>query len=285
VGHKVHLVDGTFELFRCFHAAPRVRAPSGREVGAARGLLQTLLRLVRKEGATHLAIAYDSVAPGRPGQVGDDAALRGQFPLAADVTRALGMALWPMVRFQADDALATAAQRYTDHPAVDQIVICSTDRDFAQCVRGARVVLFDRIRKRLTDEHGVRERFGVAPTQIPELFALVGDPSDGLPGIPGWGQKSAATVLGRYPRIEEIPADAATWDVEVRGAARLGKSLEARRSEALLYRNLSILRTDVPLVDTVEDIEWRGADRAALGALLERIGDDGVLERVPRWRE
>ncbi|MHC4960262.1 MAG: 5'-3' exonuclease [Planctomycetota bacterium] len=281
---KVHLVDGTFELFRCFHATPRGKDADGHEVGAGRGLLQTFVSLLRQPDVTHVAVAFDLVAPPSRKPVDDGDLIRAQTALAADVVRALGILVWPMVRYQADEALATGAARYKRHPDVAQVVICSTDKDFAQCIEGERVVLLDRIRKTVMDEAGVIERFGVPPARIPEYFALVGDPSDGLPGLPGWGAKSAAAVLGRYPSIEAIPDDPAAWDLKVRGAARLASALAERRREAYLYRGLSVRRTDVPLPDELEHLEWRGADRAAVEALTDRIGEKQVIERIPRWR-
>lgn len=279
---KVHLVDGTFELFRCFHATPRTRAEDGREVGAARGVLQTLVARLRQPDVTHVAFAMDEVVPPPPREGATDGELiRAQTGLVADVVRALKILLWPLVRFQVDDALATAAARFKDAPGVDQVVICSTDKDFAQCVEGERVVVLDRIRKRTLDEAGVLEKFGVGPELIPAWFALVGDPSDGLPGIPGWGPKSAAAVLQRYRTLEAVPDDPEAWDVPVRGAARLARNLAERRREAYLYRNLSVLRTDVPLPDDLEHLEWRGADRPALEALTHYLGEPGVLGRVP----
>jgi 5'-3' exonuclease len=281
---KVHLVDGTFELFRCFHATPRGKDAEGHEVGAGCGLLQTFVSLLRQPDVTHVAVAFDLVAPPARKPVDDGDLIRAQTALAADVVRALGVVVWPMVRYQADEALATGAARYKTHPDVDQVVICSTDKDFAQCVEGTRVVLLDRIRKTVLDEAGVLQRFGVPPARIPEYFALVGDPSDGLPGLPGWGAKSAAAVLQRYASLEEIPDDPNDWEVKVRGAARLAEVLAARRREAYLYRGLSVRRIDVPLPDELEHLEWHGADRAAIDALTGRIGERQVIERIPRWR-
>jgi 5'-3' exonuclease len=193
--------------------------------------------------------------------------------------------MWPMARrFQADDALATAASWYARDERVEQVVICTTDKDLAQCVEGERVVLLDRIRKTTMNAAGVRERFGVVPASIPDWFALVGDASDGLPGLPGWGARSAAAVLDRYRRIEAVPEDAGDWDVEVRGAARLAETLRARRREAILYRDLSVLRRDVPLRDTLDDLEWCGADRETLEPLVEMLGEPEVLPRIARWR-
>jgi 5'-3' exonuclease len=282
---KVHLVDGTFELFRCFHGAPRAAGPGGREVGAARGLLATLVALLADPEVSHVAVAFDSVVapPGSARGATAEALIGAQAPLAASIVRALGVTVWPSGRYQADELIATAARLHHEDSEVEQVVICATDNDFAQCVRGDRVVLLDRIRRRVTDEVGVRERFGVAPAQIPDLFALVGDRSDGLPGVPGWGKQSAAAVLARYPRLEDIPLDGA-WDVPVRGAARLAASLRERWDEALLCRDLSVLRSDLPLRTTAEQLAWRGADRIAVDALVEALGDDSAAARITRWR-
>lgn len=284
---KLYLVDGTFELFRCFFGAPRATAPDGREVGAVRGLLQTLAALLRQDDVTHIAVALDqamSVGPRGPVPpgAGPNQALARQHGLALEAVRALGIAAWPLAkRYEADDMLAAAALRFRE--AVEQVVICTTDKDLLQCVVGERVVVLDRIRKRVTDEAGVLERFGIQPVQIPDYQALVGDPSDGLPGVPGWGARSTAAVLQRYGTIEAIPADGAAWDVTVRGAARLADALRERRREVLLHKDLGTLRTDVPLRDTLEDLEWKGADRQALEALCAVLGEDSVLERVPRY--
>jgi 5'-3' exonuclease len=276
---KLHLVDGTFEIFRCFHGAPRATVDD-REVGACRGLAQTMAALLRQDDVTHVAVVFDrAVAPVRVDRATEDGALQSQFGLAADVVRAMGIAVWPMIRFQADEGLASGALRFRD--AVDQVVICTTDKDLMQCVVGQRVVVLDRVRKVLTDEAGVRARFGVDPVQIPDLFALIGDRSDGLPGIPGWGPRSAAAVLSRYRRIEEIPDGG--WDVDVRGADRLAASLKERRLEAILYRDLSIRRSDVPIPHALEDLRWRGT-KPDLYRVLATLGDDTVSERIPSPR-
>lgn len=280
-GIRVHLVDGTFELFRCFHGAPRANDATGREVGAARGLLATIASLLRDPAVTHVAVAFDSVVAPAPGGRGStpDALIAAQAPLAADAVRSLGVPVWPSGRYQADELLATAAARYADDPHVDQVVICSTDNDFNQCVRGDRVVVLDRVRSVVTDEAAVRGRYGVAPTQIPDLFALVGDRSDGIPGVPGWGTTSAATLLQRYERLDAIPPDERDWDVGVRGATRLAAALREHRAEALLCRDLSELRTDLPLRQGVADLAWRGIDRARLERLTTTLDDATVLER------
>jgi 5'-3' exonuclease len=284
---KVHLVDGTFELFRCFHGAPRAAAPDGREVGAGRGVLATMTALLNDPDVTHVAVAFDRVVapPSSPGRAGSAEALIGmQAPLAAAIVRALGIAVWPSGRYQADELIATAAHAYAADPNVEQVVICATDNDFAQCVRGGRVVLLDRIRTRVTDAAGVFERFGVEPVQIPDLFALIGDRSDGLAGVPGWGRTSAAAVLARYRRLDDIPHDPALWDVPVRGATRLSASLRDHWDEALLCRDLSVLRTDLPIRQTVADLEWLGASRPAIDEVVARLGDPTAVEWIPRWR-
>lgn len=203
--------------------------------------------------------------------------------LAADVVRALGVTLWPSGRYQADEIIATAAAQLAADENVAQVVICATDNDFNQCVRGDRVVVLDRIRRVITDEAAVRARYGVGPDQIPELFALVGDRSDGLPGVPGWGVRSASAVLARYGRVDAIPADPSVWDVEVRGAARLAAALADRREEVILCRDLAVLRTDLPLRTTVDDLRWRGAQRAQTERLCEVIEDRSVIDRITRW--
>lgn len=289
-GARVHLVDGTFELFRCFHGAPRATNAAGREVGAARGFLATMASLVHDGDVTHVAVAFDSVvAP--PGSI--RAAARGgsadqligsQAPLAAQAVRALGVPVWPAGRYQADELLATAAHRFAADTTVEQVVICSSDNDFDQCVRGRRVVVLNRIRREVTDDDVVRAKWGVAPTQIPDLFALVGDRSDGLPGVPGWGKASAAAVLARWDTVEAIPDDHLAWDVPVRGAARLAATLSEHRAEALLCRDLSELRTDLPLRATLDDLRWHGADRDRVEALCEVLDDTTVIERITAWR-
>ena len=288
----IHLVDGTYELFRNYFGAPAATAPDGREVGATLGLLRTLLALLREERTSHVAVAFDQVIEsfrnalfdGYKTGEGIDPDLYAQFPLAEKATRALGLVCWPMVELEADDALASGAARFADARGVEQVRICSPDKDLCQCVRGERVVLLDRRRKAIIDEAGVRDKFGVAPASIPDWLALVGDAADGIPGIPRWGARSAATLLARYGRIEAIPDDEARWEVQVRGAAGLAQSLRERREEAALYRTLATLRLDAPLDESLDDLRWRGADRGALGALCAELGEDRLMERVPRWR-
>jgi 5'-3' exonuclease len=289
---KVHLVDGTYELFRAFFGAPPAHDRAGRPVGAVRGLLATLIALLREPGVTHVACGFDHVIESFRNELfegyktgeGVDADLLAQFHPAERATAALGIVVWPMVEFETDDALATAAARFRDAPGVEQVVICSPDKDLSQCVVSNRVVCRDRRQRVERDEAGVVARFGVPPASIPDWLALVGDSADGIPGIPGWGEKSAATVLARYRRIEAIPDGATRWEVDVRGRERLATSLRGRREEAALYRRLATLRTDVPLAEGLADLEWRGARRGDLEALCREIGAEDLLARVPDWR-
>ncbi len=288
---KVHLVDGTYELFRAHYGAPPATDATGREVGATRGLVRSLAALLADPEVTHVAAAFDTViesfrnalfAGYKTGE-GIEPALLAQFALAERAARLLGICVYGMVDFEADDALATAAHRLFAAPEVEQIVICSPDKDLAQCVVGRRVCGFDRLRETLLDEGGVVEKFGVPPRSIPDWLALVGDAADGIPGIPRWGKKGAAVVLARYERLEAIPLDASAWDVSVRGAASLAENLKARRDDALLYRTLATLRTDVPIPCEPADLEWRGpspefASFAAELGLGERVVE--MLERA-----
>ncbi len=278
---KVHLVDGTYELFRAHFGAPPSTGPGGREVGATRGLVRSLGSLLREDGVTHVAVAFDHVIESFRNQLfqgyktaaGVPEELLAQFPLAEEAAHALGLIVWPMVEFEADDALATAAARYARVPEVEQVLVCTPDKDLAQCIRGTRVVGFDRMRRRLLDEEAMRMKFGVGPASIPDWLALVGDAADGIPGLPRWGQKSAAKVLARYQHLESIPDSAAAWDVEVRGSAALAASLRAQREEVVLYRTLATLRTDVPLAEDVDALRWRGPRPEVLKSLEPVLGE------------
>jgi 5'-3' exonuclease len=282
---RVHLVDGTFELFRCYFGAPQALAPNGREVGAVRGLLRTLLSLLREDGVSHVACAFDHVIEsfrnglfaGYKTSDGVPEELLAQFPLAERAAAALGVVVWPMVEFEADDALATAAARWANDAVVEQVVVCTPDKDMAQCVRGSRVICHDRMRRRLLDEAAVVAKFGVPPGSIPDWLALVGDDADGIPGIPGWGAKSSSLVLARYGRIEAIPDDPARWDVAVRGAPSLARALAERRDEAALYKRLATLREDVPLAEEIVDLLWCGVRKDELTALCHELGDTELL--------
>jgi 5'-3' exonuclease len=290
---KVHLVDGTYELFRAHFGAPPAQDAAGRPVGAVRGLLATLVSLLREPDVTHVACAFDHVIESFRNELfagyktgeGIEPDLLAQFQPAEEAVAALGVVVWSMVEFEADDALATAAARFRDDPVVEQVVICTPDKDLSQCVVGSRVVCRDRRRRLDRDEAGVIARFGVKPASIPDWLALVGDTADGIPGIPGWGEKSAGAVLACYERIEAIPDDARGWRVDLRGRERLAVALAGRREAAALYRRLATLRSDVPLVETLAGLEWRGAPRRALERLTTAIGAADLLARVPRWRD
>jgi len=289
---KVHLVDGTYELFRSHFGAPPRKAPDGREVGATVGLLRTLLALVTTPGVTHVACAFDHVIEsfrndlygGYKTGAGVDPDLLAQFPLAERAVIALGMVVWPMVEFEADDALATGAARFADQPEVEQVVICSPDKDLAQAVRGTRVVCWDRRRDIVLDEDGVLAKFGVGPRSIPDWLALVGDAADGYPGIPAWGARSAAAVLQQVGHLESIPADPGRLGLPAARAARLVESLAAHREEALLYRRLATLRLDVPLEEELADLEWRGA-APELEEVCRELGDEGLATRLAARRD
>jgi len=284
---EVHLVDGTYELFRHHLGIPAEVAASSRAAGT-RGVLRSVLGLIG-EGASHVGVATDTVIesfrndlwPGYKSSAGIEPALLAQFPLLEEGLRALGVTVWGMVELEADDALAAAAARAAAEPEVRRVVICTPDKDLAQCVSGRRVVQLDRRAERVRDEAGVRERFGVGPASIPDYLALVGDSADGFPGLPGWGAKSAAAVLARYGHLEEIPDDPGTWDVTVRGAGRLAASLAEGREAAELFRVLATLRTDAPgvLEGGVGELRWRGpAD--GLPDLCAELDAPDVLARA-----
>jgi len=287
----VHLVDATFELFRAYHSRPAERGPDGRPVNAIRGLVDSLLSLLREPDVTHVGAATDHVIeswrndvyPGYKSSAGVPRDLLAQFADAERAIRGLGITCWAMVEDEADDALATVTARLATDPRVEKIVICSVDKDLAQCVRGERIVLRDRMRKITYDEAGVVAKFGVRPTSIPDYLALVGDSSDGYPGLPGWGARSAGAVLARWEHLESIPDDPLTWEVDVRGTGRLAANLRQHRDEALLYRRLAILGTDSDAPGTLADLAWRGVPREAFLALCAEFGFESVPGRVHRW--
>lgn len=288
---KIHLVDGTYELFRNHFGAPKKAALDGQQVGATLGLLRSLLALISRPEVTHIACAFDSVIesfrnelyPGYKTGEGVDPDLLAQFPLAEEAVAALGVVVWPMVEFEADDALASATARFKIDKRLEQIVICSPDKDLAQLVEGSHIVCWDRRRDIVIDEAGVVEKYGVRPVSIPDWLALVGDSADGIPGIPGWGAKSASAVLSRFEHIESIPEDIAQWGISEGRAARLADNLEQHREEAFLYRQLTTLRLDVPIKEDLDELKWKGAlDR--LVETCENMGDEQIPKRVPRWR-
>jgi 5'-3' exonuclease len=291
---KIHLIDGTYELFRNYFGAPPKRAPDGREVGATLGLLRSLLMLLTSPDVTHVACAFDHVIKsfrndlysGYKTGAGVDPKLLAQFPLAEGAVAALGVVVWPMIEFEADDALASATARFKKNKSVEQIVICSPDKDLAQLVSGKQIVCWDRRREIVLDEKGVIEKFGVRPQSIPDWLALVGDSADGYPGIPGWGAKSSSAVLSRFEHLESIPNDASKWKLEAISpgrAASLSASLMQHRDEALLYRKLATLRVDVQLKEKLSDLKWQGAyDK--LKTICHMLGDERIVERISRWR-
>lgn len=287
---KIHLIDGTYELFRSYYGPPPKKAPDGREVGATVGLLRSLLSLINDTGATHIGCAFDHVVESYRNDLfegyktgeGIDPDLFSQFSLAEEAVSALGIVVWPMVEFEADDALATAALRFQDEPGVDQVVICSPDKDLAQLVSGDHVVCWDRRREIIYDEEAVIEKFGVSPASIPDWLALVGDSADGIPGVPAWGAKSASALLSQFQHIEDIPDEIEQWGLTAGRARRLAENLESQREEAFLYRQLTTLRDDVPLEESVSDLEWRGA-RDEFKQFCQELGASDLPDRVPLW--
>ena len=285
---SVHLIDGTYELFRSWFGAPPSRSPSGMEVGATRGFLRSIAAMLRDESVTHVACAFDHTVEsfrndlfeGYKTGEGLEPDLFAQFPLVEEASRALGIVTWPMTEFEADDALAAGAAKFHDHPMVDRVLLCSPDKDLCQCVRGRDVVTLDRRRSIVLDDDGVRAKFGVGPKSIPDYLALVGDSADGIPGIPRWGKKSASAVLSKFHHIDAIPDDPDAWEVDVRGAAGLAENLARRREDAMLYRRLATLRTDAPVPESLDELRWTGPDRPALEALCEKLGETALLDRL-----
>ncbi len=285
----VTLLDGTYELFRAFYGAPSHILPDGREVGASRALLRSLSAFLAEPEVTHIAVAFDTVIESFRNQLFDgyktgegiDPALWAQFPMAERISRALGMATWSMIEFEADDAIATAAARFAQDAEVTQIRIASPDKDFCQCVVGERVVLYDRKKRLIVDEVGAVNRLGVPPKSVASFLALVGDTADGIPGIARWGEKSAAQVLRAYPTIESIPDDARSWTVTVRGADALARELAAARKEVALYEQLATLRRDVPLDEDVSALRWKGPT-TDLATLCEELRISDLTPKLSR---
>ena len=273
----VHLLDGTYELFRHFYAMPSARDADGREVGAVRGVLNSVLGMINS-GSRHVGVATDHVIEsfrnrlwhGYKTGAGIDPDLLAQFQLLEDSLTAMGVVVWPMVEFEADDALAAAAVRAAADPRVDRVVICTPDKDLAQCVHGTRIVQLNRRTRTTIDEAGVVAKFGVPPASIPDYLALVGDAADGYPGLKGWGAKSTAAVLARFGHIEDIPADWRSWGVNATSPAALAATLDKERQLALLFRTLATLRTDAPTFATVDELEWQGP-RPEFEALAARF--------------
>jgi 5'-3' exonuclease len=262
---KIYLIDGTYELFRHYYALPSAHDANGMEVAAVRGVLASVLSMV-KEGSTCIGVATDHVIEsfrndlwsGYKTSEGIEPELWAQFPVLEEALVAMGVCTWPMVEFEADDALAAAALNAAKDPRVDQVVICTPDKDLAQCVRGTRVVQMDRRARMIRDEAGVIAKFGVLPDSIPDYLALVGDSADGYPGIQGWGAKSAAALLARYRHLEEIPEDWRKWEAKVTSPAKLSENLMSNREMAMLFRTLATLRTDIPVFESIDDLRWKG---------------------------
>jgi 5'-3' exonuclease len=286
-GIQVHLIDGTYELFRHFFGVPSHVNQEGREVAAVRGVLSSVLGLL-SDGATHVGVATDHVIesfrnemwPGYKTSAGVDPTLLEQFDLLEIALFAMGLTVWPMVTLEADDALASAAAIAAADPTVDQTVICTPDKDLGQCVVGRRVVQMDRRKGLVIDEAGVRAKFGVGPASIPDYLALVGDSADGFPGLPGWGAKTTAAVLARYEHLEAIPDEATRWDVPIRGVAGLAVTLAAQRDLAMLFRDLATLRTSPPAMDNVDALRWAGPRDEFLSLCTDVLDSPNLAERA-----
>jgi 5'-3' exonuclease len=276
---KIHLIDGTYELFRHFYAVPSARDEEGREVGATRGVVASVLGMINR-GATHVGVATDHVIESFRNRLwrdyktgaGVDPSLLSQFGLLEDALTALGVTVWPMIEYEADDALAAAAVRAAADSRVEQVIICTPDKDLSQTVSGTRIVQLNRRTNAIRDEAAVVAKFGVLPASIPDYLALVGDAADGYPGLPGWGAKSSAAVLARYLHLEAIPADPRTWGVNAANSGALAATLGRERERAFLFRDLATLRTDIPVFDDVDQLRWAGPTPAfqTLAAKMDR---------------
>lgn len=285
---NIHLIDGTYELFRYFFAVPAASDVNGQEVGAVRGVLGTVLSMM-EGGATHIGVATDHVVEsfrnnlysGYKTSEGVPPELLSQFPILEQALEAMGVVVWPMVEFEADDALAAAAARAAQDNQVNQVLICTPDKDLGQCVVGTRVVQLDRRRELVRDEAGVVAKFGVKPHSIPDFLALVGDSADGYPGLSGWGEKAASGVLSQYQHLEEIPKDWHEWNPAIRRARPLAESLFQNWNDALLFRTLATLRLDVPVFNTVEDLRWRGP-RRDFEAQCRQMKSPALLDRAAK---
>lgn len=280
----IYLIDGTYELFRHYYALPSARDSGGREVAAVRGVLASVLGMMKGGGATHIAVATDHVIesfrnglwPDYKTSEGIEPDLLAQFFLLEEVLSAAGIVVWPMVEFEADDALAAAAHAADEDARVERVIICTPDKDLAQCVRGTRIVQLNRRTRVTIDEAGVIQKFGVSPESIPDYLALVGDAADGYPGLRGWGAKSSAAVLSKFVHLESIPADHREWRVNAANAKALADTLSRERDRALLFRTLATLRTDISLFDDVDELRWNGPT-PAFAELATRL-DAAVTE-------
>lgn len=292
---RVHLVDGTFELFRAHYSKrPSHSSPAGKDLKATLGVVQSLIYLMAdaSEQATHLAVAFDNpivsfrneLFRGYKTDAGMDPALRNQFDDVEEAVRALGVTVWSMKEFEADDALATAALKFAADPRVEQVRIMTPDKDLGQVLLGEKIVQVDRIRSKVITEASQLADKKLKPASVPDFLALVGDTADGIPGLDGWGEKSTAEVLAHYGSLEAIPDSVADWKVKPRGAEKLSASLARERKEALLYKQLASLRGDVPLKETLEDLEWKGADQAQWLKWCDTVGSDSMRTRPTKWK-
>lgn len=286
---RLYLIDGTYELFRSYFGAPKRKSADGGEVGAVHGIMASTLRLLEESEVTHVAAAFDSVIesfrnevyPAYKTSAGIPEDLLEQFPLAERAVRACGVTVWPMYEYETDDALASAALRWADE--VEQVVVMSPDKDMTQLYGHPKIVGYNVRTRQFMDAEGVAEKFGVEPESIPDYLALVGDTADGYPGLKGWGAKSASTVLAKFKHIEDIPLEPALWNLPVRGAETLVASLRAGIGNALLFRYLALLRRDVPIPDSLADLEWKGAPRETFQSLCDELGFGTLRDRPSRW--
>ncbi len=287
---KVHLIDGTYELFRAHFGAPPRQTPEGWEIGAVEGLLRSTINLLGQEDVTHTGAAFDSVIEsfrndmyeGYKTGEGTPPELYAQFPVAERAMEALGVTVWSMIEFEADDALAAAALKFVDE--VEQVIILSPDKDMTQLFGNPKIVGYDRRNQMLVDADGVREKFGVDPESIPDYLGLVGDTADGFPGLAGWGAKSSSTLLAEYGHIEQIPASEGDWSVTVRGASKLAATLRENMSLALLFRDIATLRPDAPVPQSLDEIRWQGADKDLWEALCDELGFTTLRTAPQKWK-
>jgi 5'-3' exonuclease len=283
-----HLIDGTYELFRHFYAVPAAADVNGQEIGAVRGVLTSVLSMIER-GATHIGVATDHVVesfrndlyPGYKTSEGVPSQLLSQFPVLEQALEAMGVIVWPMIEFEADDALASAAAEAAKDDRVERVLICTPDKDLSQCVVGTRVVQLDRRRDIVRDEAGVLAKFGVMPRSIPDYLAVVGDSADGFPGLPGWGAKAAALTLSQYPHLEDIPKEWRAWQPSIKRARALSESLFNGWNDALLFRTLATLQLDVPVFDRVDDLCWQGP-RSNFEEQCQRMKASDLFRRVAK---
>jgi 5'-3' exonuclease len=287
---KIHLIDGTYELFRAHFGAPPRQTPEGWEIGAVEGILRSTINLLGQEDVTHVGAAFDSVIESFRNEMyegyktgeGTPPELYAQFPVAERAMEALGVTVWSMIEFEADDGLAAAAVKFVDE--VDQVIILSPDKDMTQLFGNPKIVGYDRRNQMIVDADGVREKFGVSPESIPDYLGLVGDTADGFPGLAGWGAKSSSTLLAEYGHIDQIPPSEDDWTVKVRGAAKLAATLRDNMDDALLFKDIATLRLEAPIPQTLEEIRWQGADRDLWEALCDELGFTTLKTAPTKWR-